>query len=52
MLAGVIAVQHIFAHLGFQALPLSLGYQDLFVGYPMAGLVLVLGAMTLERKPS
>jgi len=31
---------------------LSLGYQDLFVGYPMAGLVLVLGAMTLERKPS
>lgn len=50
--AALIAAQHVFAHMGVQPLPLSMGWQDLLVGYPMAGLVLLLGAYVLEPRRS
>lgn len=51
MLGGVIvAIQHLLAHGGWQPLPLSMGWQDIFVGYPMAGLLLIAGAMLLDPR--
>ena len=50
VLAGVIAVQHIIAHMGVHPLPLSMGWQDLLIGYPMAGLVLIVGLFVLEPR--
>lgn len=50
VLAGVMAVQHIVAHMGVRPLPMSMGWQDLLVGYPMAGLILVVGAFVLEPR--
>lgn len=53
-LALVIATQHILAHMGWRPLPVSMGWQDILVGYPMAGLLLVVGACLLPahaRRP-
>jgi hypothetical protein len=47
-LGAVIAVQHLLAHAGWQPLPVSLGWQDLLVGYPTAGLLAIVGAFMLE----
>jgi hypothetical protein len=51
VLAGVIAVQHVVAHGGFQPLPLSMGWQDILVGYPMAAVLAVAGAIALDPNP-
>lgn len=51
-IAAVIGAQHVIAHLGVQPLPLSMGWQDLLVGYPTALLLLILGAFVLEARPS
>lgn len=48
--AAVIVVQHMFAHLGWQPLPMSMGWQDLFFGYPMAAVVFVAGLLVLDRR--
>jgi uncharacterized ferritin-like protein (DUF455 family) len=53
-LAIPMAVVHWVAHLGYRAIPLSMGAQDLFLGYPAAGLLGVTAAIILSpaaRKP-
>lgn len=49
-LALVIVVQHLLAHSGWQPLPFSMGWQDLLLGYPMAGLLAIVGAFMLEAR--
>jgi hypothetical protein len=48
-LAALIAVQHVIAHNGFQPIPLSMGWQDLLVGYPVAGLLAIAGGIALGK---
>lgn len=50
--AVVIAVQHVIAHAGVRPLPVSMGWQDLLVGYPMAGLIFILGLFVLDPRPT
>lgn len=50
-LAAVIGVNHVLAHLGGAWLPMSLGWQDLLVGYPAAGLLALTGFIILGQKP-
>ncbi len=53
-LAFGIAAQHIVAHMGWRPLPFTMGWQDILVGYPTAGLLLVVGACLLPahaRRP-
>lgn len=50
-LAGIVAVQHLVAHAGFRPLPISMGWQDLLVGYPMAAVLAVAGAIALDPNP-
>lgn len=35
--AGVVVVVHLLAHSGWRPIPLTMGWQDLLIGYPMAG---------------
>lgn len=49
-LAVVVAVQHIIAHGGFRPIPLNMGWQDLLIGYPMAGLIFIVGLFVLEPR--
>lgn len=51
VLAAVVAVQHVLAHGGFQPLPISMGWQDILVGYPTAALLAVTGAVMLDPNP-
>ena len=51
VLAGFTVVQHLVAHAGFQPLPFSMGWQDLLVGYPMAAVLAVAGAIALDPNP-
>ena len=51
VLAAVIAGQHIFAHLGFRPLPLSMGWQDLLIGYPMAMFLVIAAAFVMDPRP-
>ena len=48
VLAALIGGQHVLAHLGVRPLPLTMGWQDLLVGYPTAFLVLIVAAFVLE----
>jgi hypothetical protein len=50
-LAGIVAVQHLVAHAGFRPLPMSMGMQDLLLGYPMAILLTVAGGIALDPNP-
>ena len=50
-LAGLVAVQHLVAHAGFRPLPLSMGWQDILVGYPAAIGLAIIGAMMLDPNP-
>jgi len=52
LLGVVIALQHILAHSGWRPLPVSMGWQDILIGYPMGGLLVVAGAMLLDPRPS
>ncbi|TQL68887.1 hypothetical protein FB381_2786 [Nocardioides albertanoniae] len=49
--AGLVAVQHLLAHGGFQPLPISMGWQDLLVGYPMAILLAIGGGIAMDPDP-
>jgi len=51
VLAFVIAVQHIFAHLGTRPIPIGMGLQDIVIGWPMAGLIGIAGLMILDPRP-
>lgn len=46
-IAVLVAVVHWVAHLGYRVLPLSLGWQDLLLGYPVAALLGVAAALIL-----
>lgn len=50
-LAGLVAGQHVLAHAGFRPLPLSMGWQDILVGYPTALLLAIIGAIMLDPNP-
>lgn len=50
-LAGLVAVQHLLAHGGFRPVPISMGWQDLFIGYPTAILLAVAGGISLDPNP-
>lgn len=47
--AIVMAVVHWLAHIGYRPIPLSMGAQDLLLGYPAAGLLGVVAAILLSR---
>jgi hypothetical protein len=49
--AGLMAANHIVAHVGESWLPMSLGWQDLLVGYPMAAVVALVGFIILGQMP-
>lgn len=51
IVAGLIAVNHIFMHLGFSWLPMSAGSQDLFVGWPIAAVIAVSGFVVGGQTP-
>lgn len=51
VLAVVVAGQHVLAHLGWRPIPLSMGWQDLLLGYPMAGALAVTAAIVAEPRP-
>lgn len=50
-LAGLIAIQHLVAHGGFRPLPMSMGWQDLLLGYPMASVLAIMGGIALDPNP-
>lgn len=50
-LAGIVVIQHVLAHGGFQPIPISMGWQDLLFGYPMAIILGVAGGMALDPNP-
>ena len=50
-LAGLVVVQHLVAHAGFRPVPMSMGWQDLLVGYPTAIGLAILGAITMDPNP-
>lgn len=50
-LAGLIAVQHVLAHGGFRPIPISMGWQDLLIGYPTAIVIAIIGGIALDPNP-
>lgn len=51
--AAVMALNHVLMHLGLSWLPMSAGQQDLLVGWPVAGVIAVVGAITFgSGEPS
>ena len=50
-IAVVVPVVHWIAHLGYPVLPLSLGWQDVLLGYPVAALLGVTAAIILGSGP-
>lgn len=51
VLAGLVAVQHVLAHGGFRPIPISMGWQDLLLGYPTAIVLAILGGIALDPNP-
>lgn len=51
LLAILIVAQHVLAHGGFQPVPVSMGWQDIFLGYPMGLFVFLAGAILIDPKP-
>lgn len=49
-----IAVEfvHWVAHIGYRPIPLTMGAQDLFVGYPAAALLGVVAVIILGQRPT
>lgn len=50
--AAAMALNHLLMHMGFSWLPLSQGWQDLLVGWPMAGVIAIVGAIVLGAEPT
>lgn len=51
LLAALIVVQHLVAHAGLRPLPMSMGWQDVLVGYPAAVLVAMVALMLWGKNP-
>lgn len=50
VVAVLVGGVHWLAHLGWRPIPLSMGWQDLLVGYPTAGLAAIAAAVVLGGK--
>lgn len=50
-LAGIVAIQHVLAHGGFRPIPISMGWQDILLGYPMAIALAIAGGIALDPNP-
>lgn len=50
-LAGLVAGQHLLAHGGFRPIPISMGLQDILIGYPAAIVLAVIGGIMLDPNP-
>ena len=50
VLAVVMGITHWLAHLGWRPIPLAMGWQDLALGYPAAGLLGVVGSIILTAR--
>jgi hypothetical protein len=50
-LAGLVAVQHLLAHGGFRPIPISMGWQDILIGYPTAIVLAIIGGIMLDPNP-
>lgn len=50
-LAGLAAVQHLLAHAGWRPIPISMGWQDILIGYPTAIVLAVMGGIALDPNP-
>lgn len=48
--AGAVAVNHALAHWGDRWLPLSMGWQDLLVGYPAAAVLALVAFIILGQE--
>lgn len=46
----VVGVVHWLAHIGWRPIPLTMGAQDLFLGYPAAGLLAVTALLILGQN--
>ena len=46
----LIAGQHLLAHAGYQPIPMTMGAQDLIVGYPTAALIALVGVLIWGRS--
>lgn len=51
VVAFVIAAQHLLAHLGTRPIPMGMGMQDILIGWPMAGLLAIVGLMIIDPRP-
>lgn len=51
-LALVIVIQHLLAHGGWKPIPISMGNQDLLIGYPSGALIGLVGLLIWGNTPS
>lgn len=51
-LAVVIGVVHVLAHSGLQPIPVTMGWQDILIGYPTAALLALAGLFVLYPRPA
>lgn len=49
--AIVTVVQHWIAHMGYQPVPISMGWQDLLIGYPTGLVLAIVGGISLDANP-
>ena len=49
--AAVIAAQHLLAHGGLRPVPLSMGWQDVLIGYPTAIVLAIAGGIVMDPNP-
>lgn len=50
VVAIAVALVHWVAHIGYRPIPLTMGAQDLFVGYPAAALLGVVAVVILGQR--
>jgi len=50
VLAVVMGITHWLAHLGWRPIPLAMGWQDLLLGYPAAGLLAIAGGVVIGAR--
>ncbi|GAA1130121.1 hypothetical protein [Nocardioides aquiterrae] len=50
-LAALVAVQHLVAHAGWRPIPISMGWQDLLIGYPAAIVIAIIGGIVMDPNP-
>lgn len=50
-LAALVAVQHLVAHAGWRPIPISMGWQDILIGYPAAIVIAIIGGIVMDPNP-